>query len=94
MTNFQSDALYNFLNLNNPATNAVESCTTKFDSIQSGNIAQFDILNEKLDALLSGNTQSSPSTSSQPIIPSVTGSITTGGNTLLTGRVLQLNTIN
>lgn len=56
MTNFQSDALYNFLNLNNPATNAINSCIAELESVKSGHNAQFENLNQKLDMILSGNT--------------------------------------
>ena len=72
MTNFQSDALYNFFNMNNPATNAVTSCMTEFSSIRSGNNAQFDMLNEKLDKILSGATTAPIST--PPSVTPSTGS--------------------
>lgn len=88
MTNFQSDSLYNFLNLNNPATNAVNSCMTELQSIQSGYNAQFVSINEKLDSLLSGGKNNTTSVS--PL--SSTGTISTGN--VITGRVLQLNTLN
>lgn len=88
MTNFQSDALYNFLNLNNPATNAVNSCMTELQSIQSGYNAQFEGINQKLDSLLSGENNVST-----PIITLPSAGTNSTGSTI-TGRVLQLNTLN
>ncbi len=84
MTNFQSDSLYDFLNLNNPATNAINSCMTELQAIQSGHTAQFENINQKLDNLLSGSTQT-------PTIQSATTETTTGN--VLTGTII-LNTTN
>ena len=94
MTNFQSDALYNFLNLNNPATNAINSCMSELESIKSGHTAQFESINRKLDTIISWNTITTTTTTVQPVIPATT---TTGSGTTsptLTGRILQLNTAN
>ena len=90
MTNFQSDALYNFLNLNNPATNAINSCMTELNSIKSGHNAQFEAINIKLDSLLSGTTTTTPV---QPVTPTLSTGTTTTPN-FLTGKVIQLNTTN
>ena len=85
MTNFQSDSLYNFLNLNNPATSAVESCMKQVEGIQSGNKAEFDTINSKLDSMLSGSTT--------PITSPTLNTITTGvTNTLVTGNNVRLIT--
>ena len=87
MTNFQSDSLYNFLNLNNPATNAVESCMNQVQVIQSGNKAELDVINSKLDIILSGNSSTVPNP-----VPTL-NTITTGAaNTSVTGNNVRLIT--
>lgn len=86
MTNFQSDALYNFLNLNNPATNAVNTCMKELESIQSGNQVEFENINMKLDSLLSGNTAVTilvPNTTLIPTTGSSSNSLVTGNNVRL-----------
>ena len=85
MTNFQSDSLYNFLNLNNPATNAVDSCMKQVEVIQSGNKAEFDAINSKLDSILSGSTI----ITTVPTLNTIaTGTVTT----LVTGNNVRLIT--
>lgn len=90
MTNFQSDALYNFLNLNNPATNAVSACMNEMKTLQSGNQVEFDAINIKLDSILSGN-QAATVTTPTLITTSWTGNNLTGNN-LVTGNTVRLTT--
>lgn len=45
MSNYQSDALYDFLNISNPATKAVNQCSSWYESLWSW-------LNNKLDKIL------------------------------------------
>lgn len=89
MTNFQSDALYNFLTLNNPATNAVNSCIDEIKTVQSGTQAQFDELKLKLDTLLSG------SQTSQPATPNIvhSGNVASTGTTVTLTRDQQTGTV-
>lgn len=93
MTNFQSDTLYNFLNLNNPATKAVESCVEEMKFVQSGYNAHFESIQEKLDTLLSGQNTNNISpvvntpTLQLPVVNQTTPSTlpaTTGGQNIIT----------
>ena len=45
MSNYQTDALYNFLNISNPATKAVTQCASWYESLWSW-------INNKLDSII------------------------------------------
>lgn len=49
MTNYQSDSLYNFLKISNPATNAVLNCYSGVESINSGINSKLEMILNKLE---------------------------------------------
>lgn len=49
MSNYQSDALYNFLNMSNPATTAVNNCYSWVVSIGSGLDTKLELILNKLN---------------------------------------------
>ncbi len=59
MTNFQSDALYSFLNLTNPATQALETINKKIDVFGSGFDTQLQDINTKLDTIINSSENNS-----------------------------------
>lgn len=65
VSNYQSDALYNFLNMSNPATKAVTECYSGVWSLGSGLNAKLDMILQKVDwtnSLSTGNTISTSGT--------------------------------
>lgn len=48
MSNYQTDSLYSFLNMSNPATKAVTECYSGFVEVWSGLDAKLDIILSKL----------------------------------------------
>lgn len=61
LSNYQSDALYNFLNISNPATKAVTECYSGFVEVGSGFNAKLDMILQKLETS-STNTTGTAST--------------------------------
>lgn len=49
MSNYQSDALYNFLNMSNPATEAVNNCYSWVNNMGSGLDTKLDLILNKLN---------------------------------------------
>ncbi len=59
MSNYQSDALYNFLNMSNPATEAVNNCYSWVNNMGSGLDTKLDLILNKLNITESNTTGSS-----------------------------------
>lgn len=79
MSNFQSEVLYTFFSITNPATQAVNTCLSGIDIIKSG-------LNAKLDTII----QTLPSLNSTGTTTSITNGITTNlsnSGTDMTGSI-------
>jgi len=62
LSNYQSDALYNFLNISNPSTKAVTECYSGFVEVGSGFNAKLDMILQKLEVSSSTVTTGTAST--------------------------------
>lgn len=56
MSNYQSDALYDFLNISNPATKAVSQCSSWYESLWSWINNKLDKILEKLEGTITTET--------------------------------------
>lgn len=105
MTNFQGELLYNFLKIQNPATQAVNECLTKVESLHSGYNTKLEIITQHLETLTAqsntgataavpSNTPDTTTTNTQPTNTTETApkleTPLTGAQTPSTGLTLNL----
>ena len=64
ISNYQTDSLYNFLNMTNPATKAVTECYSGVVNMWSGIDAKLDAILSKLSGDIIAETGTIPSTGS------------------------------
>lgn len=63
VSNYQTDSLYNFLNMNNPATKAVTDCYSGVVNMWSGIDMKLDAILSKLSGDIATNTGTTITTS-------------------------------
>ena len=65
VSNYQSDALYSFLNISNPSTKAVTECYSGFVEVGSGFNSKLDMILQKLETSPSTVTTGTASTATE-----------------------------